>query len=376
MKYYYLLFVIALFFGLILNRRCEIAYANRGSFYHIDENRKRKAKLFYIIAVFALCFFLVGLRNIAVGADTYSYVTQYFNGVQTKGIFFNSSPEIMLNLIARLSGVLVGEYQAFLLLHSLVVVLLFGHFIYKSSDNVALSLVIFLGMFFVQSMNLMREWLAIGFGINAYLFLTNNKKVLPYVFILFAIMSHISAGCLVLMPIIHYVKNKKVLFVVLLVLCLVVYVLRAPLITLVVTVIHKYAGYAELAMFINSGEFNIKDVIFIFIELFYLYTLISKPDLPDITKDKILVFASFNLIAITLSLCGGTFAILHRVVYYYSIFLIVSLPYVISFYRYKNLMVFAIALAMFAMLFRNRISDNNVISEYAFFWEHVDKVLY
>lgn len=373
MIYYYIVFVLALVFGFIYSQSsCRFCYANTLGGINTKQIKKvHVVKKRYIFAVLLLCFLLIGLRNITVGADTYAYVHSYFDLVKTQGIVLNGSPEIVLNIIAWISSRFAGDYQLFLLLYSLIVVSLFGYFIYKNSNNLVISLIVFLGMFFVQSMNLMREWLAIGFGINAYYFLTKKRKFLSIIFLVLSVLSHITAVCLVFMLLIHFIKNKKRLFIVMLAISFGVFLFKNQIIGRVVALVPRYSGYASQDMFLNSGEFNIKDLIFIAVELFYIFTLFYKPYLSKDQKKIILVFASFNLIAITLSLCGGTFGIMHRLVYYYSIFLIISLPYVISLYTEKKLIYVLLIAAMFIMLYRNSVSDNNVISQYHFFWEEI-----
>jgi hypothetical protein len=88
---------------------------------------------------------------------------------------FNGNIEIVINLIAGFSLLFSSDYQLFLLINGALISLLFAKFIFDNSSNILISTLIFLGMFFIQSMNLMREWLAIAIGIG-----TENEAVSAY----------------------------------------------------------------------------------------------------------------------------------------------------------------------------------------------------
>ena len=85
--------------------------------------------------------------------------------------------------------------------------------------------------------------------------------------------------------------------------------------------------------------------------------------------DNTYEYIAFLFLAIIFSLCGQNFGIVHRLVYYYSIYLIISLPEMIEKSDFKVLIKIALVAGMFVMLHRNSYWDNNYVSNYEFFWQ-------
>ena len=77
------------------------------------------------------------------------------------------------------------------------------------------------------------------------------------------------------------------------------------------------------------------------------------------------------MLSLTFSLCGQSFFMLHRVVFYYSIFLMVSIPNFVSKIKGGWIIYLALIPAMFFMLYRNSYNDNNVVSQYYWFWQKI-----
>lgn len=365
MIYYYLIFAWSLLLGFIFKKRKEPLLSSTNQRQLVIKKRFDKE---YVFLVLILCFLLIGFRDISVGFDTANYVNNTFNSAKYQGTFVNNQ-EIVISLIARFSMLFSSDYRLFLVLYAAIIVFLYGYFITQNSNNMLISISIFLGMFFVPSMNLMREWLAIGFGINAIYFLKNKRYFLYLVLLLLSIFSHVTAVCFLLVSFVFVVKNKRILFIAVLLICSSIFLLRNQIVDIVISFVPKYAVYSYSDRFLNDGGFNVKDLVFLGIIILYSFTLIAKENLTEKQKNDILTYLCLVIIALTFSLCGGRFNIMHRLVYYFSVYLIISLPLVISFYDNKRLIYAFVILAMLVMLFRNQISDNNGISNYLFFWQ-------
>lgn len=371
MPYYYSLFGVAILLGFFFaNPRFKLIVGSKSL-------ESGKQKLVYLSFIFLFVFLLVGFRSYTVGADTYGYITQYYYGVINGGILFNKSPELIINIIIWVSHLISKNYQLFLILHAALVSILFLKYILDNSCNVFISCIIFIGMFFVPSMNLMREWLAIGFGLNAETAIRkgNNKK--GFFLLIMAILSHLTAVCLFAIVIFDKIRNKKRAFWFFVVFALVFYLLRNRILNLVTVLVPRYYDYVYHDYFISESAFNIKDLIYIIIELYYFYVIFRKKNTVD--EDTIGEYyqdASFLLLAIVFSLCGQRFGIVHRMVYYYSVFLISSLPKMIEKNRFRGLIHLALIIGMFVMLYRNSYWDNNNVANYSFFWQKASQVAF
>ena len=210
---YCLLFIVASFFGLFVKKEKVFQLSTCGNrFSKIVTNNKKSIS--YVIFILILATLVAGLRNISVGADTSSYVDSYFKPIFSYGFLHDKSTEFILDVIAWFASLFSHKYTVFLFLVSLITISLFLKFIFDNSNNVFLSVVIFLGMFYVQSLNLMREWLAIGFGLNAYTMFSRKKYISSLLFLLLAFFTHSSSLCLVVIPFLRIFKNKNRVFVI------------------------------------------------------------------------------------------------------------------------------------------------------------------
>lgn len=360
MIYYYLIFAFALVFSLGIKKKQVVL--NNGVQRFRSKNRTESIYLFFVFAFVSL---IIGLRDISVGIDTKNYIYEYYYKVQN-GSIFNNSIEIVINIIAKICP----TPQIFLFVVGAVTSMLFAIFIFQNSENVWLSTIIFLGMFFVQSMNLMREWLAIAIGINSLMFFKKNKYFIGSVILLVAILTHVTAISLIFIPLFLFIKNKRKALYLTTFFCLLFVIFKNNIFNLVVFIFPKYYDYIYSGYFVNESAFNIKDLIFIAIELYFIYFLLYESwKLPNEKKQQFYANIAFLLIAITFSYCGQNISIFHRLVYYYSVYLIISLPEVIEKSSLKSIIVPLLIVAMFIMLYRSGISDNNGISEYLFFWQ-------
>lgn len=363
MQYYYGLFLFSIVLGLFLFQKnysfCNIEYV------FSDQKKKR----IYVTVVFFQVFLLVGFRSVLVGIDTENYSELVFNNVMNNGMFVETT-EPIINIIAGVSQIFSNEYQLFLVFYSGIVSLLFAKYIYHNSEDVFMSTVIFLGMFFVQSMNLMREWLAIGLGINAYTLYRRKQYKKGLILYFLSVLSHNSSICLIIMLLIEKNKNKKKGFILVAITSMLFFTLRNSISDIVVSLFPKYNDYVYNSFFLNEGGINIKDIFFILIELYLLYVIMFKNKRnTESSSDRYYEYASFLLLAIVLSLCGQRISAFHRVVYYYSVFLIIAIPELYQNSKFKMEIKMAFCIAMFIMLYRNSFSDNNGISNYMFFWE-------
>lgn len=362
MVIYYLLFVFSAVFGYIF-------LDDHSGFFKIRINLSSKTrKKIYLFVVFFIIFIIIGFRDINVGADTSGYVREYFYAVKANGIFLGHS-EIILNIVAKISLLFSEEYQMFLILHSALISLLFSKFIYDNSNNVLLSTLIFIGMFFIQSMNLMSQWLALGFGINAYTYFIRKKYFVSFILFILAILTHTTAVLFLIIPAIVVMKNKKNSLIFFSAFAVVLYMTSGFIFDIIINFIPRYIGYIYQPSFISEGGFNIKDMIFIIIELFMVFLLIDKKErFSKNMSDLGFNYAIIMMFAIVFSLMGQRFGILHRLVYYFSVFLVVALPDFTFRSRLRPIIEILLFLGMFFMLYRNSYFDNNIISDYKFFF--------
>jgi len=376
MEVYYTVFALVIIFGLIIKIR---PIYNLGGFEYTNQYHDCKTqKIIYSFLCFLLFGLVIGLRGVSVGADTKNYILTYYFDVLDNGVFTKNVEgiEILLRIIAWFCQLFTKDYQFFLFLTGMLTSFLFVNYIYHSSNNIAMSCVIFAGMFFVQSLNLMREWLAIGFLLNSYLCLKKGNKCLFIVLFILAFLTHNTAICFIIIPIIEKAKNKKIAFIITIIISILLIAFSSYFFDLLVTIFPKYYGYIYNDFFINESAFNIKDVIYILILIAFLYFMVFKKNyFSNDEYNQYYLYSIVLFVSIIFSLFGQKNYMFHRLVFYYSVFLIVSIPNLIEKMQFKVLVYFVLVIAMFIMLDRNSYSDNNGISNFVWYWQDYNVIL-
>lgn len=168
-------------------------------------NRRKK----YFFLVFVPLWLLMGLRY-GVGADYFSY----------KEIFENVAADyfIQYHFLEKgylLLNVLVSQFTSnsmyIFLATSFIVVYFFVKSIWDSSENITLSIILFITLgYYFNAMNGVRQFMAIAISFYAMKYLNRNKVFQYCIFIMVASLFHISV--LILIPLcLAVVKmgNKK-----------------------------------------------------------------------------------------------------------------------------------------------------------------------
>src|SRR5699024_6661107 len=112
-----------------------------------------KNKKLYLLFIFLILAFISELRDKSVGWDTYNYSDLFFKYIDTNKLttsFQNIRLEKGYILLNYIIGIFTDNAQAVLMISSLFINYSFARLIYKYSNNVAISTVIYI-IFFYQS---------------------------------------------------------------------------------------------------------------------------------------------------------------------------------------------------------------------------------
>lgn len=134
----------------------------------------------------ALCFFqmllIQGLRSAEVGTDTIMYTEVYNNYLHSeyyayRFTHFEKGFQLLYDILHRVSA----DEQGLLITMSAIAMAGFGYFIYKNSQDVLMSTFLFACMFYPNSFNISRQYLALSLSINSYeLIREKNISRQPY----------------------------------------------------------------------------------------------------------------------------------------------------------------------------------------------------
>lgn len=286
----------------------------------ISLNNKNK-KLFLLI-----CFILLIMscfREKHIGVDSISYYEygeilekMSFNQVLINNIWVEKGYSFYSKLI-----MILGEPYFILLITSLITLIIIYRFCYIYSANYIYSLFLFQGlMYYYDTMNILRQYLAVSICLLAYRSLLTNNKVKFAIMIIIAYFFHKTSIIFLLLYIIKDIKLTKKRIKIIIILVLVIYLSISKLLTIVTTIFPFYRNYLELE---HYNDFNLGNRIFFIKDLilgFWLYSL----EFFKTREERIQMW--IVILATTISFFSIKLGILLRMQLYFSIFYIVIIP--------------------------------------------------
>ena len=281
----------------------------------------------YILS--GLPFFLVSALRYDVGTDylrRYNYdYNRISQGIDVKNL------EIGFKLIVKFCLLFTQESYLLFIIVSAITIGSIMYIIIKKSKNPILSVTIFLlAGFFFDSLNIVRQYLAISIVILGYPFLLEKDKKI-FLFIPFAIVAglmHSSAFIMLILVVLNQkmLANWKWVIPV----SIIILILNENLINILGIFIQNTRFSVYL-----TGKFAQGDVSYLFIAenlliyLFMSYVYSKNKKLNNIQKEDIL-FINIQALALIVMVLGSCHMLFIRMALYFSVFQIVSIPYYIS----------------------------------------------
>lgn len=210
---YQLIFVLIALFGIPL-------FQTNNKNHNIDEQKKR-----YIIFVCIIMVLQSGLRNLAVGADTYAYYLDFqsvgyssWNELISKFVLYYTErigKDPGYPLLVKLFYSIIPDYRCFLIAVAAFFFYSLGKLINKYLNNIY---EIFLGVLVYQtlfyeffSITGIRQTIATGLALLSIKYAVRHK-IIPFILIiLFASTIHKSVFLFFIFYILCYLKNSKIL---------------------------------------------------------------------------------------------------------------------------------------------------------------------
>ncbi|MBR2543502.1 EpsG family protein [Candidatus Saccharibacteria bacterium] len=266
-------------------------------------------------------------REMTVGSDTDNYIALFEKCSMYKWEILNMNLHFEKGFLIFnvLLSYLHISPRVFLCIMSFIFSYAAYKFIDDNSDNPLMSVLLFINlMFLYESMNTMRQFLALStvllFGFNY----VKNKKPLKYIMIvLLASLFHVTAlAALFIYPIYHLKYSKKIVFVIVLasILGLIFLSWIYPLLS---TLLGREAYYINMIGELKLGNL-VSTLIFLSMYVFSLIILSGK----DLKKYSFYLYSL--LFATALCFVSINMAVLSRVSQYYTIFSIIALPNIIN----------------------------------------------
>ena len=295
-----------------------------GGDFDFDEARSRVESktigTFFVLYIALLC-----LRDSSVGIDASRYISLYFDRfkyLDLASVLHGTSDEYGFSILSKIISLLTSSPQIYLAVIALISVVPVLILYRKEADDALLCCSFFLiSLLFEAFFSALREGIAIGLVVPAYYFV-KRKKIIPFILIvLLASTFHLSAIIiLVLYPIYHAKITWKWLWVVVPVM-FILYRYNAEIFnTLLVVFGGKYANKYLIYGYNATGQYGLL-VLFV---LFSVYSFVMLDE--EIADKDDIGLRNILLLSTALQLFAPLHVLASRLNYYF----ILLIPIVIS----------------------------------------------
>ncbi len=355
---------LILVFGLIYSQGdSKVANSNR--------NRKNYIKLISVILILQS-----GLRNVAVGADTFAYYLRFEDTLKTSWneIFQNFGNYYKYGIgkdpgypiFEKITQIIFPNYQLLLFVIAIIFFYALGRFIFYNTyklSHAILTFVIYAVLFYsFFSITGHRQTIATAAALYSFEWL-KKRKLLPFVLILL-LASSIHKSVLIYLPFyfIGNFKRPKLLFVLAFLSFPILMVLRNQMIFF----IQALGGYELYEIYEGAGTLTFTSM-YLFICVVVLFRL------KYVLKIKPETRYYCNALAIGLLFLPLTWVnpSAMRIVQYFSIFMLILLPLVVESFKQYSLKIqrATLLVAIFILVFL--FINSNTQIEYHFFWQQM-----
>ncbi len=177
---------------------------------------KKELDRLFLIIIFSLLTAVNVLRDTSVGADTYSYVQIFselrelpWSSLNSYHCLDNWGMEIGFCILMKFTGLFTSDIHLYFLASGVLIFSSVAYFIYKNSSNVYVSTCIFISIFYVETFNMTRQYLALSFLLYAYYLLKESKVIKSLILFGIALLFHTTAIIFLLVYVLYYIKPGK-----------------------------------------------------------------------------------------------------------------------------------------------------------------------
>lgn len=275
---------------------------------------------------FSVLFILSGFRGLSVGTDTSMYV-RVFNRVG--GLSDLDMHKGRFEFIYRLFECTIAQFTSnphiLLILSSFITLLLIYVVFYKESRLPWFSVLMFIMlMFFYDSMNMMRQYMAVALTCMAVHFFIKDKKIMFIFLAVIAGLFHTSAFMiLILFPLSYINLNSGKRYIYILV-SIIIALGIGKLLPIMIRIMPGYEGYLTSDQYFQQNQLGaiLKSMVYFLFFLIVEYSYRKNSD--GGKKEQIEYWMALLGFAITLSSVNGS--ILSRIGIYFAVMFCVSVP--------------------------------------------------
>lgn len=344
-------FIFILIYGLIIKNKID----------------NKKTKIIFLTVCFFVMFLIQALRDSSVGSDTIQYVNIYDN-YKTSEVYsyLFTHYDWGIQLIIRVFSGIGFDSQLFIAFLSMIIMVGFSIFIYKNSKNYVLSTLVFAGIFYPNSFNVIRQYVACAIAINSFYYFKNKKYIRSLIIVLFSLLFH-KISLIILVPyLFSLIKDRKIQIAFLFLFVGVAIIFNNMIISYFLELFR--GDYYTSGDFDSMRIFRMSSLLVLFYAIVILYTMQwSKED--EMLDYKIV--SSFSLVNLIFGFYYLKNEIFSRIIELLNLHLLLSISLVINVSRrgkyYLIYRAVAVSLIFFLMIMQVFNSQSGVES-YSFFF--------
>ena len=332
----------------------------------------------YILFISVLLILQSGLRNVAVGEDTYTYYLD-FNDIYNRSwddIYqnfytvyqFGEGKDPGYPLFEKMVATVFNDYQFFLFVIAILFFTAFGNFLLKNTrklNDAVIAFIIYSVLFYgFFSITVHRQTIATAASLFAFEWI-KKKKLVPFLLLIIAAAT-IHKSVLLFIPFyfIATLKNAKYFNWIILLLFPILMIYKEG----VSTFFKSLAGYDNYGIYEGAGTYT-------FTALFLIITIVALIRSKIILKDNPQAIFAFNAFTIALLFIPLTWVnpSAMRVVQYFSIFMLILIPEIVnSYHTYAGNLQRYISTVLIVILIGLFIKSSWDAMPYGFFWEDME----
>ena len=293
-----------------------------------EKTEKKKIKILYYI-LSALPFFLVSAFRYDVGTD---YITRYTYDFNTmvKGIDIPNLEIGFKTMVKIIICFTTDPLHVFVISSAIIIGLVMATIFTKSKNKLLSILIFFIGGFFFDSLNIMRQYISISIIIFAYKFLLKERKQKIYYVIAVLIASTFHSTSLIMILLVFLDKKMLANIKFVLPIAAIILILNQRLFDIIGFFIQNTRFNVYLTGKLSVGDVSIVLIIeniVLYLMMYYIYQKNKKKN--DIQKEDIL-FLNIEAITLIVIALGSVHILFLRIAFYFSMFQILSVPYYLN----------------------------------------------
>lgn len=291
--------------------------------------KKSSQKKVYMILSYILLVIGACVRDFSVGTDTKNYA-RIFELIKAGADRKFVHGETGFYLYMKSISLMTSEFRIYLLFTAILTYAFFYRYIYYNAQDYVLSILLFISLFYPDSMNLARQYMAIGLAMNYEMAIQKNKNLAAVLLCVMAMLIHRSAVIYVLLMFLYKNRKKNITKIIYCVLCLGLLII-AYLSDLLVWLISKtdYKLYLSTKfMQANSNNGGMSKAYLMVMVMGYIALLVTYKNIKKYKLESDYLFYLFlSSMGTILVLFSNKFIILSRVALLLDLYIIVFLPY-------------------------------------------------